>query len=144
MGGHPPCLAPDAFAEVIAGHIQIVALGIASTDQHVHMGMNGVVVRGGNPFEWCAEVGFHTLDEVAGKGHQIEPVALLRGDNHPEDMAIVFRTLDKGLRCNPDGVLVEELWPPSVSASPVAFQIAEMRMGLPRSGNAHLHHDTLL
>jgi hypothetical protein len=88
-----PC--PHSLANIIARDDQVLADAGPAPDDDMDVGMLGVPMIDGDPFEARAEIAFGIGHEVACGGFDIGEFSRIRRDNEPEMVAILRAPLRK-------------------------------------------------
>ena len=129
----------DAMGDVVAGDVEDTAIVENTPNDHMGMGVAGVVVIDRNPIELRAEVGFHLPHEVTGEAAKVAHLdGILRRDDEAELVAVLPPALDEGtaIRLVLDGGIGAALL--AVAHHPVAFEVAQMGVGRLAHRAAHL------
>jgi len=119
---------PDAMADIIAGHDEVLALIVAATDDDVGVGVPGVEMVDGHPVELGVEVALHLRHEVARKWLQFgQQRPVIGRDHEPELVRVLLRAIEKGAAIGvvADG-FVEPAWR-ALAVHPVAHDLLEVR-----------------
>ena len=125
-----PLLGPQARAvgDVVLGDDEVLAEIILAPDDDVTVGMSGVVVVDGHPFEPRPQIGLHLGHHIASKAAQVrQPHAVLRRDDHAEGMPVALAALHEGLAVFPVALRAIELAPFAVASRAVPLKVAQMR-----------------
>ena len=88
---------PDAMADIVARHDQVVALIVAAADDDVGVGVPGVEMIDRHPVELGVEVALHLGEQVADEGLEVgEPGAVLGRDDEAELVRVLLRPVEEG------------------------------------------------
>jgi hypothetical protein len=133
----------QAFADVVAADHEVGTVISATAHEDVDMGVLGVPMVDRDPFEPRTEIARGLIHELAGKATQASELArLIRRDDEPEMMPIVFAALSKGSPVCVISGSIEQFARRSVAGDAIAPQIADM--GSQATGRTHPAHDTRL
>src|SRR5450631_1989900 len=89
---------PHAVGDVVLGDDEVLAEIVPPADDDVAVGVAGIEVVDRDPIQPGAQIPLHLPHHVAGEGTQIrEVIAVLRGDDEAELVAVLSASLDERL-----------------------------------------------
>ena len=137
---------PHAVGDVVLGDDEVLALIVVPADDDVAVRVTGIEVVDRDPVQPRAQILLHLPHHVTGEGTQVrEVVAVLRGDDEAELVAVLPAALGEGLAVRLLGLGAIEPAALPITRRAVALKVKDVGVGSPAAQlEAHdprLDHD---